>query len=77
MRRGLDVTFYEALDRIGGRIHTATGFASYPVELGAIFFAGEATNTDHASMGYVHGAEERAANRQSWTNRTSECAEIS
>ncbi len=34
-RRGYDVTLLEALDRLGGRIHALTGFASYPIELGA------------------------------------------
>lgn len=34
-RRGVRVTVYEALDRVGGRIHAATDFAPYPVELGA------------------------------------------
>ena len=34
-KRGIPVKVFEASDRIGGRIKPLTGFASFPIELGA------------------------------------------
>src|SRR5262245_57481654 len=42
---GHDAILYEARDRVGGRVHTDTGFASHPVELGAEFVHGERVAT--------------------------------
>jgi monoamine oxidase len=42
---GHEVVLWEARDRVGGRAHTDTTFASHPIELGAEFIHGERVAT--------------------------------
>jgi monoamine oxidase len=61
---GHDVLLWEARGRVGGRVHTDSGFVDHPVELGAEFVHGERVATwdwirelGAATTGAAHGYE--------------------